>query len=108
VLLGLTTLGEFVLDQLPMVPDRIAPLPLAGRMVCGALAGAVACVGARQPALLGAALGALGGLRGTFASYHLRRRLATRLPGVLAGGIEDALALALGQGLLRATAPADE
>ncbi len=100
-LLALGALGELVVDKLPIVPDRITPAPLLGRLVFGALAGAVVLAEARRPVPLGAVLGAGGAFVGSHAGYRLRGWLTQRLkvPALLGGLAEDGLALALGRHL---------
>jgi uncharacterized membrane protein len=94
--LTLAAIGEAIADKTPLVPARTRPLPLAGRL----LAGAVAAAGATGMAGM-AVVGALGALAGTFAGYHLRRIGARRLgrdwPVALA---EDALCLLAARALL--------
>jgi uncharacterized membrane protein len=101
-LLSLGILGELVIDKLPFVPDRISPAPLLGRIVFGAVAGAVVLAEARGPLPVGGALGAVGGFLGSHAGYRLRGWLSQRLklPALLGGLAEDGLALVLGQLLL--------
>jgi uncharacterized membrane protein len=98
--LALAAAGELVADKTALVPARTQPLPLAGRL----LAGAVVAAAARGPATsaAGAALaGALGALAGSFGGYHLRRaggRLLDRdWPAAVA---EDALCLLATRALL--------
>ena len=86
--------GEIVGDKLPRTPARTAPGPLSARLLSGALSGAALCAAGGKPPSAGAAVGALGALAGTFAFYHLRRRLgqATGLPDPIVAVAEDALA----------------
>jgi len=101
-LLTLGALGELGLDKTPFLPDRIAPAPLLGRLVFGALSGAVVCSGARRPLGLGAVLGAGGAFLGSHAGYRFRRLLTQRLkvPALAAGLIEDAVTVGLGRRLI--------
>jgi uncharacterized membrane protein/uncharacterized protein (UPF0548 family) len=104
--LTLAALGEWVADKTPLVPAHTQPLPLAGRMVAGALAAA----GARRTAGRGAAwagvAGALGALAGSFAGHRLRsagaRALGRDWPVALT---EDALCLLASRALLARAAP---
>jgi uncharacterized membrane protein len=101
-LLSLGVLGEVVIDKLPIVPVRISPAPLAGRIAFGALVGAVVFAERRHPLPVGAGLGAVGAFLGSHAGYRLRGFLSqqVKLPALLGGLAEDGLALALGRRLL--------
>ena len=100
VLLGLggSAVGEIVVDKLPVVPSRLAPAPLAGRTAFGGVAGAAVATNARGSVALGAGIGALGALAGSYAGYHARTYLAraTGRPDALWAVLEDALAIAVG------------
>jgi hypothetical protein len=79
------------------VPDRIAPGPLLGRVLSGALVGSALGRGrARRSAIAFAAAGAF---MASFASYWLRRAANQRLPNSVAGLLEDALVLSAGTAL---------
>jgi uncharacterized membrane protein len=95
---ALLALGELVGDKLPIIPSRLSPGPLFGRLVIGALAGMSICHQARQSLILGALLGAAGAGAGSFAGYYGRTTLAkaTRIPQWLWGIAEDWLAVYLG------------
>jgi uncharacterized membrane protein len=72
---GLATLGqvvEIVLDKLPILPARIAPLPLVGRVFYGGAAGAAAFAEARWPVIVGALLGAGAAVASAHVFYRLR------------------------------------
>lgn len=88
---------ELVADKLPMIGSRTAPFPLALRTMSGAVSGAVLASADRRNAMMGAALGALGAVAGTFATAFLRNKLLGRLgvPNVLAGLVEDAALMGL-------------
>jgi len=90
--------GEMVADKLPVIPDRISPGPLAGRMVSGALCGWSVCESEAKPAGIGAAAAGLAAVGSAFASYYLRRRLTEsgRFPDVLVALAEDAIVLTAG------------
>lgn len=96
--LGLAAAGELVGDKLPFTPDRIAPGPLGGRLVIGALAGAALYRDAWRPPLTGAALGAVAAGGGAAAGFFARRGLgrATKIPDPIWAVLEDALAIGLG------------
>lgn len=96
----LAAAGEIVADKLPATPTRVDRGPLIGRIVSGALAGAVfaASAGSRRGRLVAPALaGAAGAYAGTWGGYTARRRLvaATGLPDPVVAVAEDALAVGL-------------
>ena len=105
--LSLLALGELVGDKLPFVPDRVDPLPLAGRAVAGALVGA-AVVGANggdtRRTVVGGLLGAAAAVAAAHLFYRLRRGAAERLgvPDPLLAFAEDALAIGAARALVRA------
>jgi uncharacterized membrane protein len=84
-------IGELVVDKLPKTPRRTEPLGLGARFVFGGLCGA--CVSSTP--LVGACLGAIGGLVGAFAGYQARTRLvkALGLPDIVVALAEDCLAI---------------
>jgi uncharacterized membrane protein len=90
--------GELVLDKLPSTPNRTSPGPLIGRIASGAFCGAALCSAARRSVALGAALGGLGAIAGSFAGYHLRRQIHQRFhaPDTAIALAEDALAIEAG------------
>lgn len=95
--------GEAIADKLPWIPSRIAPGPLVGRIISGAICGAAVCAADGKKRELGAVAGGLAAIASAFAFYHLRRTIGKRsgLPDpVLALG-EDATALGIGLQALR-------
>lgn len=74
---SVAAIGELVADKLPKIPKRTAPVAFIARILMGGLCGACLCVAANQSLLIGAVLGAIGGLIGTFGGYEIRRRLVT-------------------------------
>jgi|GEM_PF-227479 len=102
--LGLLAVGELIADKLPKTPARVAAVPLAGRMVAGALAAASVTPQKRQHRrrLAAAALGAVAALASSWAFYALRRGATRRLgvPDVAAALTEDALVAGLASRLL--------
>jgi uncharacterized membrane protein len=101
--LGLLAGGELVGDKLPMVPSRVSPGPLIGRVAIGAAAGAAVAGEAGRAVGLPAALGGAGAALGSLAGYQFRTKLgrATGLPDAALAVAEDALALGLGVLALR-------
>ena len=98
VVFTLLGLGELMADLLlSWIPRRTAPGPLAGRLLMGGLCGAGLCASAGQSLVIGALLGALGGLAGAFASYEIRKRLVTGLNirDIFVALTEDVIAIGL-------------
>ncbi len=91
IILTLLAIAELVSDQLPNTPSRKVPMQFGTRIVLGAAAGALL-----MPAswLIGALLGAIGAVVGTFAGAEIRGLLARAfgrdLPAAL---IEDVVAI---------------
>lgn len=79
ILFSAMAIFELVGDLLPKTPKRTAPAPLAARIISGGFCGACVCVSANQSLFLGAGLGGIGALVGTFTGYELRKRLVTGL-----------------------------
>jgi uncharacterized membrane protein len=97
---------ELLADKLPRMPDRTAPIGLAWRIVNGARV-ALAIAGRRRRATPGAlVLGAAAAVAGAFVGLRLRRALTRVLGGgalanAVAGAIEDAALLVIGNRLVR-------
>jgi len=93
--LTLLALAELVLDKLPSTPRRTAPVGLISRAVLGGLAGATVAASRRGPNILGALLGAAGGIAGAFVGYQARTRLVAALdvPDFAIASLEDAVAI---------------
>lgn len=87
---------ELVADKLPNTPSRTAPVGLIARILMGGLTGACVAAGGGQSALIGALLGALGGVVGCFGGYQARTRLVKALgtPDITIALFEDLLAVA--------------
>jgi uncharacterized membrane protein len=79
VIFSLLAVFELVADVLPQTPKRTAPVPLVARILMGGLCGACICAASNQPLIVGAILGAVGGIIGAFAGYGIRRKLVTAL-----------------------------
>ena len=79
VIFSLLALFELFGDLRPSTPKRTAPVPLGARILMGALCGACLCAASNQSLIVGAILGAVGGLIGAFAGYEIRRRLVAGL-----------------------------
>ncbi|HZI16217.1 MAG TPA: DUF1990 family protein [Myxococcus sp.] len=103
--LGLLALGELVVDKLPKTPARVKWVPLTGRILTGALAGASSVAGKKRSAvLLAAGLGGAAAVASAWAFYSLRTVATQRLriPSFAAALTEDALMAALGSRLMPA------
>jgi uncharacterized membrane protein len=93
-------MAELTSDKLPKTPSRTTPVPLTTRVVMGALSGAALGIAGSQSLALGAVLGAIGAIAGTFGGYQVRHRIVTgwRLPDLAVALAEDLIAI--GGGLL--------
>ena len=87
--------AELVADKLPRTPNRTALGPFVGRILTGGLAGAALTAGVGQSLLVGAILGALGGIAGTFGGYRARTGLvrALKVPDYVVAVMEDIVAV---------------
>jgi len=85
--------SELIADKLPFTPSRLNAVPLASRIVSGAICGATIYGVAKRPSTDGAVLGGLGAIAGAFAGYHMRKRLSRDMPDLGVAVLEDALAI---------------
>jgi uncharacterized membrane protein len=92
---ALLALGELVADKLPSAPSRTAPLGVGARIVTGGLCGGCAALAGSQPLILGAVLGIVGGLAGTYGGYQARTGLvkALKVPDFVIAVVEDVIAI---------------
>jgi uncharacterized membrane protein len=79
VLFSALAILELIGDLLPTTPSRIAPAPLAARIISGGFCGACLCVPGNQSLFMWTALGAIGAVVGAFGGYELRKRLVAGL-----------------------------
>jgi len=104
--LNVLAAGELVVDKLPGIPSRLAPVPLGARLLLGALVGgAVGAYGAnRRTCVAGALIGAAAAVTAAFAGNRARAWLQkrTKLADPIAALVEDGIAMSLGS----ATKPA--
>jgi uncharacterized membrane protein len=91
--------GEMIADKTPFVPDRIEPLPLAGRAFTGALTGALLARQEGGSAVLGGFIGAAAAVALAHIAYRARKRAP--IGSVMGGLIEDGLVIAAGVALLQ-------
>ncbi len=82
---------ELVSDKLPKTPSRTAPPGLVARILLGALSGACVASAGGQGMVLGAVLGIVGALAGTYGGYQVRTRLVKALgtPDFVIALLED-------------------
>ena len=87
---------ELVADQLPSTPARTRPPGLIARILLGGLSGAAVALADGQSAVVGCALGAVGGEVGAFAGYQVRTGLvrALKVPDSVIAVLEDLVAVA--------------
>ncbi len=87
---------ELVADKLPGIPRRTSPPGLIARVLSGGFTGMCVADSGGQGILLGAALGAVGGVAGSFAGYSARigsvKALGTR--DIYVALVEDLIAVA--------------
>ena len=95
IILSVLAITEIIFDKLPNTPSRTAPPGLIARVVTGGLTGACVSLGGGRSALLGAGLGVLGGIVGTFGGYHARAWLvkSLRQPDFNIALLEDLIAI---------------
>lgn len=96
IVLTLLAIGELVGDKLPGTPARTALPGLSARIVVGAFTGACVAMGGGQSVVVGAVLGAMGGIVGAYGGYFVRTGLvkASNLPDLVVALGEDAVAIA--------------
>ena len=90
--------GELIGDKLPATPSRLKPPGLIARFVLGGLSGAGVAIAGGQSVVVGAILGAAGGVAGAFAGNRMRAGLvkAFKVPDFVIALLEDAVAIAGG------------
>jgi hypothetical protein len=95
----LLAVGELVADKLPKTPNRIDPGPLTGRIVSGAVVGYVVSRHAGRSVWVGALLGGIAAVGGSYGGYYGRRLLGQKLhlPDPIIAVAEDAIGVGLGR-----------
>jgi uncharacterized membrane protein len=95
VILTLAAIAEIVNDKLPKTPPRTALPSLVIRMVLGAFAAATLTAGVGGSIEMGAPLGLIGAVIGTFGGYYVRTGLVKALhsPDWPIALVEDAVAI---------------
>ena len=87
-------LGELLVDKLPNTPNRNEGLSLLGRVVAGAVIGAVVARRKKADPVALAVVGGLTSFASAHATYRFRRALSVYLPAFGAAIVEDATVLA--------------
>ena len=102
-ILSVLAIVEYITDQLPSTPARTVPMQLIARLIMGALSGACICVSAGQSLLVGAGLGIVGALIGTFGGYYTRKGLVNglKVKDILIAIPEDLVAIGLAYFIVR-------
>jgi uncharacterized membrane protein len=95
IIFVLLAVGELIADQLPSAPSRTAPPGLIARIVTGGLSGAGIAAAGTQSLVVGAILGVVGALIGTFGGYQARTGLvkALKFPDLVIAMLEDVVAI---------------
>ena len=93
-------IGEMVVDKLPFVPDRIEPLPLAGRAFMGALVGGLIARENESSVLVGGMIGAAAAIIAAHLAYRARIAVQDSL-GASAGLIEDGVVMGIASAFSR-------
>lgn len=96
--------AELIGDKLPFIPNRTDVGPLIGRITSGGLCGAAITAAKGESLALGAVVGGVAAVIGTFAGYHLRHKAVHEAgaPPLVAAVIEDALAILGGTAAVKA------
>jgi uncharacterized membrane protein len=94
-ILTLAAIAEIVNDKLPKTPPRTAPPSVIIRIVMGAFAAATLSAGTGGSIAIGALLGAVGALIGTYGGYYVRTATVKALhsPDFVIALVEDAIAI---------------
>jgi uncharacterized membrane protein len=95
IILALLAIAEIVNDKLPKTPARTALPSIVIRSVTGAFAAAALSLGIAGNVWIGAALGVVGALIGTFGGYYVRTGVvrALKSPDWPIALVEDAIAI---------------
>jgi uncharacterized membrane protein len=96
----LAAIGELINDKLPKTPARTQPPSVVIRCVMGGLSGAALAVAGGAGLLIGAVIGIVGALAGTFGGYQARHQIVggLKIKDLPIALIEDVIAV--GGGLL--------
>ncbi len=96
MILTVLAVVEFVFDKLPTTPNRTESRGLIARVLTGGVTGACFAAGGRHAPMIGAVLGAVGGVVGCYGGYQARTRLVTVLGmrDIYVAVLEDLVAVA--------------
>ena len=99
----LLAIVELIGDVMPKTPTRTTPVPLIARMVMGGLSGACLYAAASQSLPVGAILGIIGALIGTYGGYHIRKALVNglKVKDILIAIPEDIIAIGVAYWVVR-------
>ncbi len=99
----LLAIVELIGDVMPKTPARTTPVPLIARIVLGGLSGACLYAAASQSLPVGAILGIIGALIGTYGGYHIRKALVNGLKvnDILIAIPEDIIAIGVAYWVVR-------
>ena len=99
----LLAIVELIGDVMPKTPARTTPVPLIARMVMGGLSGACLYAAASQSPPVGAILGIIGALIGTYGGYHIRKALVNglKVKDILIAIPEDIIAIGVAYWVVR-------
>ena len=91
----LAAIGELINDKLPKTGPRTAPPSVVIRCAMGALCGAAFAIAGSQGWILGAVIGIIGTLAGTFGGYQVRHQIVTaaKIKDLPIALIEDVIAV---------------
>src|SRR5262245_1547635 len=97
IIFSLLAVFELIGDLRPSTQKRTAPVPLIARILMGGLCGACLSAASHQSLIIGAILGAVGGVIGAFAGYEIRRKLvaALHVKDTFVALLEDLVAIGL-------------
>jgi uncharacterized membrane protein len=97
IIFSLLAVVELIGDLLPQTGKRTAPVPLIARILMGGLCGACISAANNQTLIIGAVLGAVGGVIGAFAGYEIRRKLvrALNIKDIFVALLEDVVTIGL-------------
>jgi uncharacterized membrane protein len=108
-ILAILAIGEIIGDKLPFTPGRLQKGSLTGRLVAGAVSGAILCRRHQLPVIQGAWRGAVGAALGSVAGYSYRL-VTSDLTGVsdlVWALLEDGTAFLLGANATGLIQPVD-
>jgi uncharacterized membrane protein len=88
-------LAELAADKSSKIPNRTGSRGLSARILMGGLTGTCIAGAGGESLVIGAILGAFGGIAGAFAGFHARRQLvqASGKPDFYVALMEDAIAI---------------